>query len=113
MIRVLMSVDQPYQTHDAGGILPPRDDVVPPPPVAPPPDNGPHRVFIGKEDLDKTNLQMKIVRHYMKKGRLLMLLKRVSRAGQFAFRKRPEHARLYHLDEVEPPWASASSKRSS
>ena len=71
------------------------------------------RTAIGKEDLDKTNLQMKIVRHYMKKGRLLMLLKRVSRAGQFAFRKNPEHARQYHLDEVEPPWASASSKRSS
>lgn len=61
---------------------------------------------IGKEDLEPANLQLKMRRHYMKKGALAILLKRVVRAGQFAFRKDDEHAEEYHLNEVEPPEAA-------
>ncbi len=61
---------------------------------------------IGKTDIDPTNLQLRMRRHYMKKGAMAVLLKRIVRAGQYAFRKDPDHAEEYHLDEVEPPDAA-------
>lgn len=56
---------------------------------------------IGKQDVDPENLDFKTKRLYMKKAALHALLKRIVRAGQYAFRATPSRARLYHLDELE------------
>lgn len=69
------------------------------------------KTAIGKEDIDPKNLHMKLTRHYMKKGQLHALLKRVVRSGQYMHRRDPQRAAEYHLDEIEPPSATLPKRR--
>jgi hypothetical protein len=61
------------------------------------------RNAIGKEDIDAANLHFNTRRLYNRKADLVVLLKRVTRAGRYVFRADPAHASLYHLIELEPP----------
>lgn len=66
------------------------------------------KTAIGAQDLDAGNLHFTIRRLYVKKGTIYLTLKRSVRAGQLVFLAKPERARLYHLEELEPtllePW---------
>lgn len=57
---------------------------------------------IGKADLDGANIQFKLRRLYMKKGALYSKIKRVSAAGQLAFRTQPDARAPYEMREIEP-----------
>jgi hypothetical protein len=61
------------------------------------------RTALGREDLDPANLHPKLKRHYMSKGRLVMLTARVARQGRYLHRKDPERAAAYHFDELDHP----------
>lgn len=60
------------------------------------------RTALGEKDIDPGNLQLILRRLYLRKGQLVMSLKRLSRAGRLAFLEVPGRAALYHLEELEP-----------